>query len=375
MSVLDLFAGCGGATEGLAALGDDVLGVEYWADAAASHEAAGHPTIHEDVRTLDPREFFGYGHFHGSPPCTTFSSAGRGKGRQHLDDLVLAVKRVFAGDDHGLEDPDETTLLTLEPARWLRELTPETISFEQVRAVLPVWEAYAECLRERGYSVAVGLISAETLGVPQTRVRAWLVARDDGKEARLPEATHSRFYPRDPGRLDEGVAPWVTMADALGWGMTRRPHLTVAPGDSADPIGVGGSAARRRVNKPPRLDVEPSRTLTGESAWWKWQGWSPLLPATTVAGDPRISARGHHSHGDQGRSPLKSSELREAFERGESDDAPAQRPLRVEVDEALVLQGFRSDYPIVGTRTSGFKQVGNAVPPPVAEAVLRELRS
>ena len=46
---------------------------------------------------------------------------------------------------------------------------------------------------------------------------------------------------------------------------------------------------------------------------------------------------------------------------------------KITVAEAGVLQGFPADYPWQGTRTSQFKQAGNAVPPPVAEAVLRAL--
>jgi DNA (cytosine-5)-methyltransferase 1 len=38
-----------------------------------------------------------------------------------------------------------------------------------------------------------------------------------------------------------------------------------------------------------------------------------------------------------------------------------------------VLQGFPADLPVAGGRTSQFRQVGNAIPPPMAAAVLRSL--
>ena len=47
--------------------------------------------------------------------------------------------------------------------------------------------------------------------------------------------------------------------------------------------------------------------------------------------------------------------------------------MRVTVDEALILQGFPRDYPVQGTKTQCFQQIGNAIPPPLAEAILRSL--
>ncbi len=68
-----------------------------------------------------------------------------------------------------------------------------------------------------GYSVWVGIIRAEQYGVCLRPLRrAVLIARADGIGAAAPTTTHSRYYERDPQRLDKGVLPWVSMADAIG---------------------------------------------------------------------------------------------------------------------------------------------------------------
>ena len=49
----------------------------------------------------------------------------------------------------------------------------------------------------------------------------------------------------------------------------------------------------------------------------------------------------------------------------ESSDA-----VRISVEEAAVLQGFRADYPWQGSRSRRFSQIGNAVCPPLARLVV-----
>ena len=106
----------------------------------------------------------------------------------------------------------------------------------------------------------------------------------------------------------------------------------------------------------------PAPTLTGQAGgFWQWE-----RPATKVCGDPRITARCHHDEGTQGRNPKTTEQVRDG-------DYEGTEPIKLTVDEALILQGFPPDYPVQGSRTKQFEQIGNAVPPPLAAAVVSAL--
>ena len=330
--IVDLFGGPGGLDVGASQLGLEVAGVERDHSACETRRAAGLGTVEGDVRDFGPADFPEATGLAGSPPCQPFSVGGKGRGRAALDTVLdlaqllvcrHSITSALAGFD------DERTGLVLEPLRWILQAKDagrafRTVVLEQVPTVLPVWEAYAEILRAEGYSAVTGRLSAEEFGVPQTRVRAFLIASLD-REVRLPEPTHQRYrkgYPQGQGAL--GLAPWVSMADAIGWGMTHRPALTVAVGTAAggpDPSCVGGSGARA--------------TLYGERDAGRWIQC------------PRIVA----------------AENLPAYRGGRRDT------IRLSVQDAALLQSFPADHPWQGSTTKQFEQVGNAVPCLLAQHV------
>jgi DNA (cytosine-5)-methyltransferase 1 len=47
--------------------------------------------------------------------------------------------------------------------------------------------------------------------------------------------------------------------------------------------------------------------------------------------------------------------------------------IRLTLPEGLTLQGFPPDIDVQGTKTAQWLQVGNAIPPPLAKAILAQL--
>lgn len=464
----DYFGGAGGWDVACELYGITVTGYEILEEARRTRAAAGLKTSETiDVRdvTTEPGKVDLQ---LGSPPCQSFSMAGKGAGRRALDAVLEVVASYRDGHPMPYADAaalmgDERTALVVEPLRLALEGRPMFIAWEQVPAVLPVWEACADVLRRNGYSAVTALLNAEQYGVPQTRKRAILVARRDGREAYMPKPTHSLYYGRTPQKLDPGVEKWISMAEALGWGMTARPYPTVASGRTTggpDALKVGGTRARQiiydeynagrwmpedgklplyvgfprpadtedviiidgvaRRRRDCRSVHEPAPTMTSKGRAWyvivssdrdnrkfelaevetsevtadanstrwslrnntsanaaereidqpaptlyfgqhlngvAWQQrdgetaeWPHRRPATTVMGDPRLGAPGHRD--------------REGGERHH------EKSIRITTEQAAILQSFPAGYPWQGSRTKQFLQIGNAIPPLLAYAII-----
>lgn len=389
---LDLFAGPGGWDEGIAPLGIAPMGVESDEAACATREAAGHLTICADVSKLDPREFEGCELLIASPPCQAYSMAGKGDGRDDVPIVLACAGDLAVGVDTRdacrAACADPRSLLVVEPLRFALALRPRWVVLEQVPPVLELWRAFTHVLELRGgYRTWAGLLSAERYGVPQVRQRAFLMASLDG-QPEPPRPTHQEYVYGEPAReeltIEGPLLPWVSMADALGWdglvGFPRRADDGAAAEidgeeyrardfrEAGEPaVAVTEKARSWTVNagrdwKPGgtredaqtfAADAQPAVAVTGKGRWFAER------PATTIAADPRVFSPGGHIAND-GRDNSQMV--------GRSEDA-----IRVELADAAVLQGFRRDYPFQGNRSKQFEQVGNAVPPPLARAVVASL--
>lgn len=382
---VDGFAGPGGWSEGLRLLGMSDIGLELDRAACLTRVAAGHLTIQADMTTYSPKVFRGITGGIFSPPCTDFSRAGKQLGLNGA-----------------------TGALVFEVVRWVDAIRPQWVACEQVPDVLPIWRHIARTLEEWGYKTWCGLLSSERYGVPQTRLRAILMAHRD-HAPQPPAPTHQEYVSGQPARWEDGgmfgppIRPWVSMAEALGWVDDRRMNQWRGEG-MIERHGAQDHATVRSIDEPSptilasmdngdtkwlrtrcgyegmelvRHESDPAPTFTAMAGGqWYWddevppwrahrndqtstaeidRDWPLSRPSTTIATrdlapDPGANANRYNGN-----------------EKSRNDG------VKITLGEALTLQSFREDYPVQGNKTKQFQQVGNAIPPLLAAAVVGAL--
>ena len=325
MIALDLCAGAGGLSLGLSNAGFRVHGVEIDADACATHRAAVGPCDHASLWDWSPTGAADL--VAGGIPCQSHSAAGkRAKGG-----------RAGTGDDRGALYRRFLEIATLAQAR--------AVLIENVRGIRTSPSAsHGSALREilaaieaAGFRPAIHtLLNAADYGVPQNRKRIFIVAFRDAVDAsrfQWPSPTHSR-----DGRL-LGLSPWVTVREALG-----------IEGDRAEGLVDGATMNSPQGARMVRMDA-PAPTVSGCSR--ELIGALRIAgvydrPATTIDTTGQLSTAGYQSTNKAGAVRLSTAQM-------------------------AALQSFPPSYAWQGTATSIHRQVGNAVPPPLAEAVANSI--
>lgn len=340
LKAIDAFSGAGGLSLGLESAGFQVvLAFDNDPVSVRTYNANLSPVARVmDASTLSGEAIKRAAALHGQPldllaggpPCQGFSLQRRGERDDARNNLVLRY------------------------LDWLSDLLPRAFLLENVQAITSVRGkrliaaivAHAESL---GYMCDLKVLDASHYGLPQRRRRAFLVGiRHATSEFPWPE-------PMQPARP-------ATVRDAIA-------DLPSPPNDGSPHPTVPNHYREARLSP---LNLERIRHVP--------EGGGRL----DLPDDLQLAChQGTHRHLDvYGRlawnAPSGTITARfDSFTRGRFGHPVEDRSITIR--EGARLQGFPDDFVFVGNREEGARQVGNAVPPPLAAqlgmAIRRSLRA
>lgn len=336
-NVLDLFCGCGGLSLGFEEAGYNVLlGIDIWEDALKTY-AYNHKhskTLCADMSTLlgeDVKDIIGDNSVDviiGGPPCQGFSIAG---------------KRIVNDDRNKLYKGFVRMVEYFKPKAFVMENVPNILSIGDGA----VRETIINDFKSLGYTVETKVLTASDYGVPQNRRRAVFVGLTKGNfDFDIPM-----------------VAEKVTIKEAL----SDLPEQSIEDGGKYSVESTSGYQKLMRINSIGVYNHEVTQhneqtvriiSMVPDGGNYKdlpkefqetrkvhiaWTRLNSKRPSITIDTGHR-----HHFHYKWNRVPT--------------------------VRESARIQSFPDDFIFRCSKTSQYKQVGNAVPPLMAKAIAEQLK-
>jgi len=359
-TAIDLFCGAGGLSLGLRDAGFEVLvGADNDPSAVETHTAnigglgyRGDLSDSEDfLDHIDAWGVEGIDLLAGGVPCQPFSRAGRSKirslvtaGQRSIDDPRAQMWRSFI-----------RIAEAIKPRAVLLENVPDLAAWDDGAILL----GFCDSLRDLGYAVDAAILNAFDHNVPQHRTRLFVVGVRPGSIFQWPNASDTR--PSVRGAIgDLPVVPPAQREERIAYGRPRtRLQLRLRRGVSiADRRWIDDHITRdvrdddaeafsllqqgqTYKDLPPRLQRYRADIFSDKYKRLEWDGLSRSITA-------HIAKDGYwYIHPDQ--------------------------PRTLSVREAARIQTFPDWFRFAGGPSLRYRQIGNAVPPLLAEAIGTQL--
>jgi DNA (cytosine-5)-methyltransferase 1 len=379
LTMLDLFAGAGGLSEGLREAGFRSLYANEIIPTYAATFALNHPDSLVDSRDIravnatEVREKLGLRRgeldlMAGGPPCQGFS--------------INAPKR---------SSEDKRNHLFREYLRFVEEFQPRAVLIENVPGLVSfdnggTLGAILKSLEDLNYTADVQILYAPHYGVPQTRWRTIVLALRDGVDARtaFPEALHhapmrvnftSKFDGRDIVALPKTVElpTFTTVSDAIGdlpvllngeAGAAVKNYPSAPQNEYQRALRAGSDGVHN--HEAARLGMINLERLSHIPPGGNWTD----IPFDLLPAGMKLARRSDHTkrYGRVAPDGLASTILTKCDPHwGAYFHYSQERAFTVR--EAARIQSFPDTYRFTGSRADQYEQVGNAVPPLLGAAV------
>jgi len=329
LTAIDLFSGAGGTTRGLRDAGYDVIAAIENDEAAGRSFSLNHPDTEllvRDIRQVQApalsRRFAAQARritlLTACPPCQPFSTLGSGD----------------------IADPRNRLVSTV--MRFITQLSPRAVVLENVpglqtqRRFKRLLASLAETHDVREY-----IVQATDFGVPQRRRRVIVLGMAHGANVALPDdLVHALPEDFDAAPVTAGdalttVSGLTAIDDALHRARTPQPKTL----ERIEAVKQGGG----RTQLPAHLQLDCHKKLKSRSATSIYGRLDPNQPGPTMTTRCTTPSCGRFVHPTENRG--------------------------LTLREAALLQTFPADYRFDGSYGEIERQIGNAVPPKLAEAL------
>lgn len=388
---IDLFAGCGGLSEGFYKQGYNALAhVEINPTACKTLRTRmkyyGYDNADEAVLELDITREDVIDHIDaavkgqkvdviiGGPPCQAYSSLGRAK------------------DDNAMQD-DPRNYLFESYVKVLNYFLPKFFVFENVTGLLTakingehivnkIVAALGENYKVR-FDPDMNVLNSANYGVPQIRKRVIIIGvrkNIDLKPEEMYAAIAKTHYdPEMAEKEKEGLKKYVTVKDAIG----ELPFLRPGQGESSVAFKyslsneflkrIGSSELKVLHDHVARNhnDKDIERYTVMAKNHWTFQ---EMLEKREDLRHEKARVFGNSYTVQWWDLPSKTI-IAHLYKDGNQFIHPDYKQGRTfTVREAARIQSFPDDFVFEGPRTEQFKQIGNAVPPLLAEAIAKGMK-
>ena len=333
-SAISLFCGAGGMDIGFQNAGFSIKWAnDFDTDACKTYQNnLGSHVVHGDINELLPSlsQFEQIDCLFGGPPCQGFSVAGN------------------------MDPHDERSKLVMSFMDAVDTVKPKVFVMENVKALakLSKFQAVRDELYKRahlmGYETELLILNSKDFGVPQSRERMFLIGFKNKKHSGTLADHISKF--KCESKTVREVIEHLGPAGSKTNNKTVNAKITTA----SSPVLRKSPYAGMLFNgqgRPVNIDSHSS-TLHASMGGNR----TPIIDEDVLYNNAIPWIEKYHQHLINGGEPYPS-------------DAVPDRLRRMTVDEAHLLQTFPKDYKFLGKQSSVFRQIGNAVPCKLAEAI------
>lgn len=345
--VIDLFSGCGGISQGFYNTKKvEIIGAIDFDHAACETFKKNFPNsnvICGDINNIsvESTNFDNVDIIVGGPPCQGFS----GLNRWEKD-----------------KDNDPRNKLFLQYLRFVDELKPKAILIENVKQILSSKNGYVpkhitNFLTERGYKVTYQVLNAADFGVPQKRERAIFVAIKN-------ELNDFSF-----SKLDKYKKEKVSVADAISdIAEIEKEAIQSAQGTVFELKNTKSKYQKSMQRKDKKIynhliyypteNVQKMISYVPEGGNWRY------VP-------PELFKSQRDNRHSNYLKRLESKSQSVTIDTGHNVYFHPKFNRVPTIRESARLQSFPDNFIFLGNKGQQFRQVGNAVPPLLAEAIAR----